>query len=454
MGDRINFGSKIGVVAAAAGSAVGLGNIWRFPYELGQYGGAAFLILYLLFVIILGMPIMLSEFLIGRMGQANSAGSFRKLAPGSNWAWVGVMGVIASFLIMGFYVVVAGWTLEYILQAVGDRFVNNDTEALSAAFMSFSSDTARPLIWMTVFMFLTASIVYAGVKNGIEKSTKFMMPVLLVLIILLGIRSVTLPGGIEGLRFLFQPDFSRINSAVILSAMGQAFFSLSLGMGCMITYGSYISKKNHLSHTVVEVSIIDTIIAVLASIAIFPAVFSLGINPAQGPELVFITLPNVFSHMPGGYIWAILFFLLLSVAALTSTISLLEVIVAYFVEEFNFKRHTVIIYASLVILVLGTLSSLSLGILKDTHIYGMGFFDLFDNLTSKILMPVGGLFISIFVGWKLNKQSVLDELGSHGKFKTSYFKLYLFLIRYIAPIGISLIILNQLGLGEWMGMLK
>jgi NSS family neurotransmitter:Na+ symporter len=256
----------------------------------------------------------------------------------------------------------------------------------------------------------------------------------------------------EGLRFLFHPDFSRINSSVILSAMGQAFFSLSLGMGCMITYGSYIKKDNNLSHTVLEVTILDTLIAVLASIAIFPAVFSLGIDPAQGPELVFITLPNVFTHMPGGYIWAILFFVLLSVAALTSTISLLEVIVAYFVEEFKLKRHLVILLVSIGILILGTLSSLSLGILKDVQIYGMGFFDFFDSFTSKILMPLGGLLVAVFVGWKLNKQTIMDELSSQGRFKTSYFKLYLFLIRYIAPIGISLIILNQLGLGDWLGL--
>ena len=452
MGNRINFGSKIGVVAAAAGSAVGLGNIWRFPYELGQYGGAAFLVLYLVFVVALGMPIMMSEFVIGRMGQANSAGSFSKLAPGSKWGLVGVMGVITSFLIMAFYVVVAGWTLEYVVQAVGDKFVNKDAASLTAVFTSFSSSTARPLIWMTVFMIFTASIVYAGVKNGIEKSTKFLMPLLLIIIISLGIRSVTLSGGMEGLRFLFQPDFSRINSSVILSAMGQAFFSLSLGMGCMITYGSYIKKDNNLSRTVVEVTILDTVIAVLASIAIFPAVFSLGINPAQGPELVFITLPNVFTHMPGGYVWSILFFVLLSVAALTSTISLLEVIVAYFIEEFKLKRLSVILVVSVGILLLGTLSSLSLGILKDLQIYGMGFFDFFDSFTSKILMPVGGLLIAVFVGWKLNKQSIIDELSVQGKFKTNYFKTYLFLIRYIAPIGISLIILNQLGLGSWLGI--
>lgn len=450
--ERINFGSKLGVVAAAAGSAVGLGNIWRFPYELGQYGGAAFLIIYLACVVVLGMPIMLSEFVIGRMGQANSAGSFKKLAPNGKWWLVGVMGVFSSFLIMGFYVVVSGWTLEYIVQAVGNQFANKQTTDLAQVFSNFSTDTVRPLVWMSVFMFLTAAIVFAGIKNGIEKSTKLLMPMLLLIIIALGFRSVTLPGGIDGLRFLFQPDFSKISSAVVLSAMGQAFFSLSLGMGCMITYGSYINRKNHLSHTVVEVTLIDTLIAVLAAVAIFPAVFSLGINPAQGPELVFITLPNVFAHMPGGYIWAILFFVLLSVAALTSTISLLEVIVAYFVEEFNFKRTNVIIFASLGIMFLGVLSSLSLGVWSDVKILGMGFFELFDNFTSKILMPVGGLLIALFVGWKLDKQAILNELSGNGQFKTGYFKVYMFLIRYIAPIGISLIILNQLGISKLIGL--
>ena len=449
--ERISFGSKIGVIAAAAGSAVGLGNIWRFPYELGQYGGGAFLVIYLLCVVLLGMPVMMSEFVIGRMGQANTAGSFRKLAPGKKWWLVGLMGVITSFLILGFYVVVAGWTLEYVVQAVGNQFSAKDSAALTKVFTDFSTDTTRPLLWMTLFTAFTASIVYLGVKDGIEKSSKFLMPMLFLIIIALGIRAVTLPGGIDGLRFLFQPDFTKINSSVILSAMGQAFFSLSLGMGCMITYGSYISKKNNLQHTVVEVTILDTLVAVLASVAIFPAVFSLGINPAQGPELVFITLPNVFAHMPGGYVWAILFFILLAVAALTSTISLLEVIVAYLVEEFNFKRHKVIVYVSLGILFLGVLSSLSLGTWSDVTIFGMGFFNLFDNATSKVLMPLGGLLISVFVGWMLDKNAVLNEMSNAGKLKVGYFKLYLFLVRYLAPVGISLIIINQLGLGKLLG---
>ncbi len=449
---RINFSSKLAVVAAAAGSAVGLGNIWRFPYELGQYGGAAFLIIYLVFVVILGMPVMLSEFVIGRMGQSDTVGSFKKLAPKGKWWMIGVMGVLTSFLIMGFYSVVAGWTMEYIFQAVSDQFVNKDTATLTQVFVNFSTDTWRPIIWLVLFMVISAGIIMLGVKDGIEKSTKFLMPLLVVIIIALGIRAVTLPGGTDGLRFLFQPDFSKITSGVVLSAMGQAFFSLSLGMGCMITYGSYISKKNHLSHTVVEVTMMDTLIAVLAAVAIFPAVFSLGINPGYGPELVFITLPNVFANMPGGYFWSILFFILLCVAALTSAISLMEVIVAYLVEEMKLKRLTATIWVSVIIIFFGVLASLSFGAWKEVKIFNMGFFDLFDNITSKIFMPLGGLLISVFTGWFLSKKKIKEELSTHGRFPTRYYNAYIFLIKYITPICISLVLLNQLGLGKWLGL--
>lgn len=450
--NRANFGSKLGVVAAAAGSAVGLGNIWRFPYELGQSGGGAFLLIYIICIILLGLPIMTSEFLIGRMAEANAVGSFRKLAPkNSKWWLVGVMGVLSAFLIMGFYVVVSGWTLEYIAQAITNNFANKDTATLTQVFTDFSSSTWRPLFWMTLFLIFTCVIVVAGVKNGIEKSTKFMMPLLLIIIIALGIRAVTLPGGTQGLRFLFQPDFGKIDSTVILNAMGQAFFSLSLGMGCMITYGSYISKKNHLAHTVLEVSTLDTIIAVLASVAIFPAVFSFGIDPEQGPTLVFITLPNIFAHMPGGYIWSLLFFILLSIAALTSTISLFEVIVAFFTEEFKMSRIKVAILTSIGILILGVCASLSMGIWKDIHIFGFTFFDLFDNVTSKILMPLGGLFVALFAGWVMKKDQMQAELSNNGKYKTRYFKAYIFLVRYVAPIAILLIFLNQIGFGKWFG---
>lgn len=449
---RINFSSKLAVVAAAAGSAVGLGNIWRFPYELGQYGGAAFLIIYLFFVLIIGMPVMMSEFVIGRMGQSDTVGSFKKLAPKGKWWMIGVMGVLTSFLIMGFYSVVAGWTMEYIYQAVANQFINKDTATLTQVFVNFSTDTWRPIIWLVLFMGISAGIITLGVKDGIEKSTKFLMPLLVIIIIALGIRAVTLPGGADGLRFLFHPDFSKITSGVVLSAMGQAFFSLSLGMGCMITYGSYISKKNHLSHTVVEVTMMDTLIAVLASVAIFPAVFSLGINPGYGPELVFITLPNVFANMPGGYFWSILFFILLCVAALTSAISLMEVIVAYLVEEIKLKRLTATIWVSIIIVFFGVLASLSFGVWKEVKIFNMGFFDLFDNITSKIFMPLGGLLISVFTGWFLSKKKIKEELSTHGRFPTRYYNAFIFLVKYITPIGISLVLLNQLGLGKWLGL--
>ncbi len=444
---RASFGSKLGVVAAAAGSAVGLGNIWRFPYELGLSGGGAFLLIYIICISLLGIPIMTSEFLIGRMGEANAAGSFRKLQPkGSKWWLVGAMGVVAAFLIMGFYSVVSGWTFEYIAQAIGNNFAHKDSAALEQVFTDFSTQTWRPILWMGLSVAITCLIIIGGVKNGIEKSSKFLMPLLFIIIIILGIRAVTLPGGTEGLKFLFKPDFSKIDSSVILNAMGQAFFSLSLGMGCMITYGSYIRKDNNLSKTVAEVTILDTLVAVLASIAIFPAVFSFGISPGQGPTLVFITLPNIFASMAGGYIWAILFFVLLAIAALTSSISLLEVIVAFCVEEFKTTRVKAAIFASIGIFILGVLASLSMGVWNDVRIFGLTFFDLFDYITSKILMPLGGILVTLFVGWVMKKDQVQAELSSNGRYKTKFFSVYLFLVRYIAPIAIIIIFLNELGI--------
>jgi len=449
--NRINFSSKVAVVAAAAGSAVGLGNIWRFPYELGQYGGAAFLIFYILFVVLLGIPIMLSEFAIGRAGQSDAVGSFRKIDPRGKWWLIGVMGVLTAFLIMGFYSVVSGWTFEYIYQAITNQFAGKDSTVLATNFAEFSSDSVRPMLWTVLFMIITAVIILLGVKDGIEKSTKFMMPLLLIIIVAMGIRSVTLPGGLEGLRFLFQPDFNKINSSVLLSAMGQAFFSLSLGMGCMITYGSYVNNKNKLGHTVAEVTILDTLVAVLAAVVIFPAAFAVGINPGQGPELVFITLPNVFSNLPGGQFWAVLFFVLLSVAALTSLISLMEVVVAFVTEEFKWKRVPVTIVVTLAVLVFSVMSSFSFGMWKDVTIFGLNFFNLFDNITSKVLMPLGGLLIALFAGWVMPVDLLKQELSNQGTLKVKWFGAYLILIRFIAPLGILLVILNQLGLSKWIG---
>lgn len=440
---RTNFGSKLGIIAAAAGSAVGLGNIWRFPYELGQQGGGAFLLVYILCVLLLGLPIMLAELLIGRMGQHNVTGAFRSIGH-PRWRFIGYAGVLCSFLIMGFYCVVAGWTIEYIWQAITNQFADKSTADLAAAFADFSTRPIRPIIWMVLFVGITCYVVLAGVQNGIEKSAKILMPVLFVLLLVLCLRSLTLPGGLEGVAFLFQPDFSKITPEVVLSAMGQAFFSLSLGMGCMITYGSYINKKNNLEHTALQVTGLDTLVAVLAAIAIFPAVFALGINPAQGPELVFITLPNVFAHIPGGYIWAIAFFVLLSIAALTSTISLLEVITAFMNEEWKLPRRKAAIIASCIIAVLGVFASLSLGLLKDYTIAGMSFFDLLDNFTAKFLMPIGGLAIAVFCGWVLDRKRMEAELSNNGQLKLKYIKVFAFLLKYITPLAILAIFIDQL----------
>ncbi|MDD3405883.1 MAG: sodium-dependent transporter [Paludibacteraceae bacterium] len=442
---RIKFGSKFGIVAAAAGSAVGLGNIWKFPYEAGQNGGGAFLLIYILCVLLFGLPIMVSELVIGRRAHANVSGAFRQLSGTNHWAMVGLLGVITAFLILGFYFVVAGWSLEYVYQAVANAFERKTPMQLSQAFSDFSTDTFRPLFWTTIFICCTAFVLLAGVKKGIERTSKILMPFLIFILILLCVRSVTMPNGNEGLKFFFAPDFSKITPTVILSALGQAFFSLSLGMGCMITYGSYIRKDNNLTKTALHVTSVDTLIAILAGTAIFPAVFSLGINPAQGPKLVFVTLPSVFSHMPGGYICAILFFLLLAIAALTSTISLQEVITAYVSEEFHWQRKKVIVVSSLVLIVLSSLCSLSLGIGSHYTIGGKTLFDFFDFTTSKFLMPLGGFLISIFIGWFYKADEVKDELGNHGKLPVKLFSVYIFLMRFFVPLAILLIFLNELG---------
>ncbi|TVR71231.1 MAG: sodium-dependent transporter [Marinilabiliales bacterium] len=443
---RENFGSRFGIIAAAAGSAVGLGNIWRFPYVVGENGGGAFLIIYLVFIIAIGLPVMLSEFTIGRKGQRNAIGSFRKLAPGTPWYLVGVMGVAAAFLILSFYSAVAGWTLEYVFKSVTNSFAGHSDAGLNLMFGDFISGTWRPLFWQLVFMILTAWIVAAGVKKGIEKYTKVLMPVLILMIIILCVRSVTLPGAAEGIAFLFKPDFSAITADAMLSALGQAFFSLSLGMGTLITYGSYIGRKENLPGTVVQVSAADTIIALMAGVAIFPAVFAFGIDPGEGPGLVFITLPNIFLQMPGGYFFALIFFILLAIAALTSSISVLEVVVAYFVEELRLTRKMATVFASVMITVLGVFCTLSFGIMSDVSIFGMDFFNLMEFTASDLLLPLGGFFIVMFVGWYLGSAPARREISNDGVYRLGYFPVFIFLVRFVAPVAITLVFIYGLGL--------
>ena len=449
--ERGNFGSKLGVILASAGSAVGLGNIWRFPYETGNHGGAAFILIYLGCILLLGLPIMIAEFLIGRHSQANTARAYQILAPGTQWRWVGRMGVLAGFLILGYYSVVAGWTLEYIFEAVSNSFAGKTPAEFISSFQSFSSNPWRPALWLTLFLLATHFIIVKGVEKGIEKSSKIMMPTLFIIILILVGCSVTLPGAGKGIEFLLKPDFSKVDGNVFLGAMGQAFFSLSLGMGCLCTYASYFSKNANLTRTAFSVGIIDTFVAVLAGFIIFPAAFSVGIQPDAGPSLIFITLPNVFQQAFSGipilaYIFSVMFYVLLALAALTSTISLHEVVTAYLHEEFNFIRGKAARLVTTGCILLGILCSLSLGVTKEFTIFGLGMFDLFDFVTAKLMLPLGGLLISIFTGWYLDKKLVWSEITNNGTLKVPTYKLIIFILKYVAPIAISVIFINELGL--------
>ena len=449
--ERGNFGRKLGVILASAGSAVGLGNIWRFPYETGNHGGAAFILIYLGCILLLGLPIMIAEFLIGRHSQANTARAYQILAPGTQWRWVGRMGVLAGFLILGYYSVVAGWTLEYIFEAVSNSFAGKTPAEFISSFQSFSSNPWRPALWLTLFLLATHFIIVKGVEKGIEKSSKIMMPTLFIIILILVGCSVTLPGAGKGIEFLLKPDFSKVDGNVFLGAMGQAFFSLSLGMGCLCTYASYFSKNTNLTRTAFSVGIIDTFVAVLAGFIIFPAAFSVGIQPDAGPSLIFITLPNVFQQAFSGipilaYIFSVMFYVLLALAALTSTISLHEVVTAYLHEEFNFTRGKAARLVTTGCILLGILCSLSLGVTKEFTIFGLGMFDLFDFVTAKLMLPLGGLLISIFTGWYLDKKLVWSEITNNGTLKVPTYKLIIFILKYVAPIAISVIFINELGL--------
>ena len=443
---RDSFGSRMGVIMAAAGSAVGLGNIWRFPYILGENGGGAFLIIYLVIVFSIGIPVMMSELVIGRRSQRNPVGAFRALAPGKPWYLVGMMGIVAAFMILAFYTAVAGWTLEYIYQTLIGGFVGKSSGELTVMFDSFRSESLRPALWFSVFMLATSAIVWGGVRKGIEKSTKIMMPLLFIILILMCIKALTLPGAGKGIEFLFRPDFSKITGNTVLMALGQAFFSLSIGMGTLITYGSYIPKDNKLGSTAVQVSMIDLLVAVLAGVAIFPAVFAFGISPSSGESLTFIVLPGIFQQMTGGMIFAFSFFFLLAIAALTSTISVLEVIVAYFSEQLNMKRRTAIILATGSMFILGISASLSWGMMSNVKLFRLNIFDLFNFTTANILLPLGGLLIVAFLGWFLPGRDSKDELSNAGTLRLRYYSLYRFAVRFLAPLAIALVFLNGLGL--------
>ena len=446
------FGSKFGILAAAAGSAIGLGNIWKFPYITGENGGAAFILVYLICIAFIGLPVMLSEFLIGRRSQKAAVGSFKVLKPGTPWFLTGWAGLLAAFFILSFYGVVAGWTLNYIVWSVTNHLGGVTPDEVGAAFGGFITDPVKPIIWQVIFMVATAAIVYGGVKKGIERYSKILMPLLLAIIVVLIVRSLTLPGASAGVDFLLSPDFSQLTAKGVLVALGHAFFSLSLGMGTMITYGSYIGKEQSLGSMAVQVTIADTLIALMAGLAIFPAVFAFGLDAGAGPGLVFVTLPNVFNSMPGGAIFSTLFFVLLAVAALTSAISILEVVVAFFVEELKMKRHIATVVASVSITIVGVLCSLSMSPaspvsswLLPTLAGPKNFFDTMDWWSANMFLPLGGLFIVIFAGWIMKEKDVRDEVSNGGTLNIGWFKAFQISARIIAPIMILIVFLWSVG---------
>ena len=447
--DRGSFGSQLGVVLASAGSAVGLGNIWRFPTEVGRGGGAAFILIYLGFIFLLAMPVMLSEFVIGRSARRNAIGAFQRLAPRKPWIVAGIMGVLGGFLVLSFYSVVAGWTLHYTIQSAAGQLTSNGQTDFAQAFNAFVSDPWKPIAWLAVFLLLTHLVVARGIQHGIERYSKLMMPMLLAIIVLLVGFSLTMPGAKEGIRFLLRPNLNAVTPDVVLGAMGQAFFSLSVGLGCLITYSSYFSKETRLVKSAMNVCIIDTMVAVLSGFIIFPTVFSVGIAPDAGPGLVFITLPNVFlltfSEMPiVGYVFALLFYVLLLLAALTSSISMHEICTAFISEHFKASRRKAAVIVTAVCLVLGSFCSLSFGPWQDVTLLGKGFFDLFDFTVTKFLMPLGGLLMTLFVGWWLDRRLVEQQLTNGGSIPVRSMRPLLFLIRWVAPTGILVIFLNEI----------
>lgn len=433
---RESWGSRIGFILAAAGSAIGLGNIWRFPYMAGSNGGSAFILIYFVFALVIGLSIMIAEFAIGRRTGLAAVGAYKSI--NKNWTFAGVLGILTAFFIMGFYPVVGGWALAYVVKSVTGLLSN--AGSIADAFGGFISSPVEPLIWMGIFLAMNIFIVARGIAGGIEKASSILLPTLFALLILIALRSITLPGAGAGIEFLFKPDFSAVTGQTFLAALGQAFFSLSLGMGCMITYGSYLSKSENLPSNALIVTLMDTIVAILAGLAIFPAVFAYGMEPTAGPGLVFVVVPTIFAEMGAlGILFSVIFFIALTVAALTSSISLLEVVTAYLIDERGMERKKAVYISGTIMLVTGIFSSLSLGVMSDVKFLGVGVFDFFDILTDKIFLAIGGLLLAIFVGWVVKKEDLEDELTNGGTIKFPLFNVWYNLIKYVIPVAIAIV---------------
>ena len=454
MGERANFGSKLGVILATAGSAVGLGNVWRFPYMAGENGGAVFIMIYVVCVVLLGIPCMVSEFIVGRHGQANTARAFRKLAGGTPWSLIGYMGVMTGFLITGYYAVVSGWCLQYIFASLIGH-LQGDPEYFKTYFSELATHPVKPVLWTVIILGITYLIIEHGVREGIERASKLLMPTLFILLLIIVGASCMLPDADKGIEFLFKPDMTKMTSDVFLGALGQSFYSLSIAMGCLCTYASYFSRYTNLTKSASQIAIIDSLVAILAGLMIFPAAFSVGVNPDSGPSLIFITLPNVFQQAFAsipivGYCISLLFFVLLSLAALTSLMSLHEVSTAFIHEEMKVSRKKAALVVTVSASVIGAFCSLSIGAVDVLTFFGKSLFDWFDFITGQIFLPIVGFLTCIFIGWFVPHQIVRNEFTNQGELKSigyvRLFHVYIFLVKYVCPLAILLIFLHQFGL--------
>ena len=429
---RASFGGKLSVILVAAGSAIGLGALWRFPYVAGENGGAAFLLVFLLSVLVVGMPAMLAEFAVGRHTKKNAVGAFRALS--KRWSWLGYSGILGALLISGYYYLIAGWSLEYLLNSVTGGIFDS-TLSFKEQFSEFQGSW-KPLAWGVAFILITHFIVSRGVEKGIEKASKVMMPMLFVILVIMAVRVAFMPGASEGYKFFLSCDFEKAFSAdTIMMAMGQAFFSLSVGMGCMVTYASYFKKNNNVISTSFNVSILTLLVSVLAGLVIFPAVYSAGLEPTEGPSLVFVTLPEIFKGMPLASLWSAIFFLLVVLASLTSTISFHEVLTAYFGEEFKLSRKNAAIITTVVSIVLSAVTF--------TQLFGIDFFTVFDYITANMLMPLGGMFTCIFVVWFMKNDFMKNELTNNGSLKSGFAPVVLFMLRFVTPVLIFYIFIKN-----------
>lgn len=454
MGERANFGSKLGVILATAGSAVGLGNVWRFPYMTGENGGAVFIMIYVICVVLLGIPCMVSEFIVGRHGQSNTARAYRKLAGGTPWSLIGYMGVLTGFLITGYYAVVSGWCLQYIFASLIGH-LQGDPEYFKTYFTELATHPVKPVLWTVIILGITYLIIEHGVRDGIERASKLLMPTLFILLLIIVGASCMLPDADKGIEFLFEPDYDKLTGDVFLGALGQSFYSLSIAMGCLCTYASYFSRYTNLTKSASQIAIIDCLVAILAGLMIFPAAFSVGVNPDSGPSLIFITLPNVFQQAFAslplvGYCISLLFFVLLSLAALTSLMSLHEVSTAFIHEELKMSRKKAALLVTVTTSVIGAFCSLSMGAVDGLVFFGKSLFDWFDFITGQIFLPIVGFLTCIFIGWFVPHQIVRNEFTNQGELKSigyvRLFHVYIFLVKYVCPLAILLVFLHQFGL--------